>query len=550
MALLNVLRRNEWAIIGGLAVLAFTLGVIGIVSHGGDLTDAIYFSLRLFRFDYDLQSQSKGPYDPYMSNRWLEVARILAPLTLAFAVIKGVMLAATQRLNSWVISRWTDHAVVCGAGERGRQLAIALRGEGRRVVVIEKNAQADTLADIRTAGARVIIGSGTDPVRQVEARLDQASIVAAVTPCEESNLQVVLAANRRPNGRPLRALADVTRPFAEIFQDRPPFDRIEGSRECVFFDHEVAAARVLVGQYAPPLVPTLLREQRAARILLAGDGAILPELLAVVVTQCQFAGSGVPSITLLTTDTDAVSRSFPLQHPQRGLVANLYVRLLTLSHLLRLDLERLDMPGIVRPLDLVFVACREDINTLSLARNLAQQAGWVSGDVVAALRPSTQLMRLLVCDQPMAGVRVHDIVGLGCSGDVVLHGRLDRIARGIHERYLAEELKRGRTLGATPALVPWEQLPEGLRRANRAQADHLPIKRRTLEMSRSVDMIEAAAVAEHRRWMAEKIVSGWRHASERDDRRRLHPSIRPYDELSDDEKRKDRDTVLAAVGAD
>ena len=33
------------------------------------------------------------------------------------------------------------------------------------------------------------------------------------------------------------------------------------------------------------------------------------------------------------------------------------------------------------------------------------------------------------------------------------------------------------------ALVPWEDLPDGLRQANRAQADHIAIKRRTLEVS-------------------------------------------------------------------
>jgi len=47
--------------------------------------------------------------------------------------------------------------------------------------------------------------------------------------------------------------------------------------------------------------------------------------------------------------------------------------------------------------------------------------------------------------------------------------------------------------------------------------------------------------------MAEKIVAGWRHAQHRDDARRLHPSIRPYDPLSTEEKRKDRNTVRAVM---
>jgi len=547
------LREWEWTAIGFLAILAFGLGVLGLRqlyldeghANAWSWIDGIYFSLRLFTFEFDLGGE--GPF-PYAASNWqLQVSRFLAPATLAFAVVKGVMLAAARWFNLWAISRWAGHAVVCGAGERGRQLAIALRSKGQRVVVIEKDEHAHTLADIRRTGARVIVGSATDPARQAEARLEHAGIVAAVTPSEESNLQVVLAASRRSNPSPLRALAYATRPFAEVFETRPPFNRIEFRRECGFFDHKIAAARLLVSEYAPGIARVLLEQKRSPRIILAGDGDILPELLGVVVTQCQYAGSGLPSIVLLTVDAESFGRRFPLYHPELGLVADLQLRTLPLQQLLRVNLTTLNADVRDKPIDLAFVACNEDIDTLSLARNLVQQSGCISNDVIAGLRPSTQLMRLFMDDTQMPGVRMYDLVELGCSGDIVLHGSLDHIARGIHEAYVAVELGKGRTPGSAASLVSWEELSEGLRQANRAQADHLLIKRRTLEVSRSDEAIEALTVAEHRRWMAEKLVAGWRYAAARDDIRRLHPSIRPYDELSEDEKQKDRNTVLAAL---
>lgn len=544
------MRRIEWTTVGVLAGVAFALGVLGMrwhmSTHGAEASwaDAIYFSLRLFTFEFDLSGDGPAPYD---ADNWLlQVARFLAPATLTFAVIKGVMLAAASQFNLWAIARWKGHAVVCGAGERGRQLSLALRQEGQRVVVIEPNEQADALADLREAGVRVIIGSGTDPARHADAKLEQAAIVAAVTPCEESNLQIVLAASRHRNRQPLRALAHATRSFAEMFETQSPFDRVTADIACGFFDHDISAARLLVGKYAPDLVPSLVKENRPARILIAGDGDIIPELLGVVVTQCQYAGSGLPAITLLTVDADAVARQFPLHHPQLGLVTDLCVRILPLPQLLRFEFASLAPSSHAKAFDLVFVACREDIDTLTLSRSLAQQADWLTSEVIAGLRPSTQLMRLFVGKQPLAGVQIHDLVALGCSGEIVLHGRLDRVARGIHEAYLADQLRAGRSQGSTPALVPWEELPEGLRQANRAQADNIPIKQRALAISCSGDMIESLAIAEHRRWMAEKIVAGWRHAATRDDSRRLHPSIRPYDELSEDEKQKDRNTVHAA----
>lgn len=546
------LKRHEWTLIGMVAILAFVLGVVGMrwqmATHGTAATwaDAVYFSLRLFTVSYDFVGEGDAPY---AAENWLlEVARFLAPATLTYAVVKGLMLAAADHLNLLRLSRWKGHAVVCGAGERGRQLAVALRKEGRRVVVIEKDEQVDALADIRAAGARVVVGSGTDPARQADARLEHAAIVAAVTPCEESNLQVVLAASRRRSGLPLRALAHATRSFAEMFETRPPFARIVDGKECGFFDHDVAASRLLVSRYAADLVPDLLSASRPPQLLLAGDGDILPELLGVVVTQCQYAGADVPRIDLVIVDADAFAREFPLTHPQLGLVADLHVHVKPLPLVLRLDLAELRSDVHDHPYDLAIVACREDIDTLTLARNLAQQTGRVRRDIVAGLRPSTQLMRLFIDEQPLAGVQSQDIVALGCSAEIVLHGRLDKVARGIHEAYLDDQLAAGRSLGSAPALVPWEELPEGLRQANRAQADHIQIKRRTLAISDSAATIEALAVAEHRRWMAEKIVANWRHAAERDDTRRLHPSIRPYDELSEAEKQKDRNTVAAARG--
>jgi len=548
----NLLKRHEWTLVGMVAVLAFVLGVVGMRSqmaaHGVPVswTDAAYFSVRLFTISYDFAGEGDAPYAT--ENLALDVARFLAPATLAYAVVKALMLAAANQVNLWRLSRWRGHAVICGAGERGRQLAVALRNEGRRVVVIEKDEHVDTLADIRAAGARVVVGSGTDPARQAEARLEHAAIVAAVTPCEESNLQVVLAASRRRSGLPLRALAHATRSFAEMFETRPPFARIADGKDCGFFDHDVAASRLLVSRYAADLVPELLSTRRQPRLLLAGDGDILPELLGVVITQCQYAGAEVPRIDLVIVDAEAFAREFPLPHPQLSLVAELHLQEMPLPLVLRLDLAELRSDVHEHPYDLAFAACREDIDALTLARNLAQRTGQVRRDIVAGLRPSTQLMRLLIDEQPLAGVQPHDVVTLGCSAEVVLHGRLDAVARGIHEAYLADQLAAGRVLGSAPALVPREELPEGLRQANRAQADHIPIKRRTLEISDSADTIEALAVAEHRRWMAEKIVANWRHADARDDARRLHPSIRPYDQLSDAEKQKDRNTVAAARG--
>ena len=51
------------------------------------------------------------------------------------------------------------------------------------------------------------------------------------------------------------------------------------------------------------------------------------------------------------------------------------------------------------------------------------------------------------------------------------------------------------------------------------------------------------AKKEHERWLRSKLKTGWRYGDPRDDDRRLHPSVRPWEELPEDEKDKDRKTV-------
>lgn len=62
-------------------------------------------------------------------------------------------------------------------------------------------------------------------------------------------------------------------------------------------------------------------------------------------------------------------------------------------------------------------------------------------------------------------------------------------------------------------------------------------------------LIERLAIAEHDRWSAEKHADGFRHAGTgpRDNERKLHPLLVPYDRLGEADRQKDRDQVMAIL---
>jgi hypothetical protein len=527
--------------------VAFLLGVFGIreqqFAAGRTISwaDAIYFSLRLFTFSFDLQDQA-GPYAP--SPALLSAARFLAPLPLAYAGLKALFLLARQRLGLWRIRAWRGHAVVFGAGQRGRMVALNLRREGHRVAVVERDPGNAALSELRDAGVEVVVGNAADPLCHRQARIGHAGLVLAVTASEEANLEVALAAARRTEVGPVVIQAHVTRAFAEAFESHPPFDRIRNGVHARFFDHGAAAARLLFQEFGPCLVPPPdAGSGRAPRFLLLGDGEVLGELVRTIVIQAHFPGMAPPAVRVVGP-ADRSLGGFHARHPQLELVCGLRRTVLAEPGVTATWLEAArEEPD---P-DLVFIACEQDAATLALARDLVRERPSLRGRIVACLRPSSNMLALLNVAEPVPGVVFRDLVALGCRPGVLLQGELDRDARAIHERYVAKEVAAGRDAGSTPSLMDWDDLPESLRQANRAQADHFAIKAATLRRGLDDATLEALTEAEHRRWMAEKIVAGWRHGPVRDDARKLHPSLQAYAGLSEAEQRKDRDAVLTVA---
>lgn len=53
----------------------------------------------------------------------------------------------------------------------------------------------------------------------------------------------------------------------------------------------------------------------------------------------------------------------------------------------------------------------------------------------------------------------------------------------------------------------------------------------------------------HDAWAAERIADGWVYGKERDDKKKTHPSLIPYHELSEEEKKYDRITSETTIRA-
>ncbi len=61
------------------------------------------------------------------------------------------------------------------------------------------------------------------------------------------------------------------------------------------------------------------------------------------------------------------------------------------------------------------------------------------------------------------------------------------------------------------------------------------------------EILETLACNVHNQWMKGRLEAGWKLGSKRDDEKKEHPSLIPYEELPETEKEYDRQTVLTTI---
>jgi hypothetical protein len=140
------------------------------------------------------------------------------------------------------------------------------------------------------------------------------------------------------------------------------------------------------------------------------------------------------------------------------------------------------------------------------------------------------------------------------QGELVSQQRMDAMATAIQQSYLEKCLAAGEAMGDRPTLVEWPYLAEKFKDENRDQAEHNWVKLLLLgqslclaETDQALDInpaeLEILSIAEHDRWLASRRSRNWIFAEQRDDDRRRHPDMIPWETLPEPRREIDRDMV-------
>jgi len=135
----------------------------------------------------------------------------------------------------------------------------------------------------------------------------------------------------------------------------------------------------------------------------------------------------------------------------------------------------------------------------------------------------TGKLHVLTEDASVPGERFGNMAALFTEA-LVMKQEQDAAARAMHETYRNHHGGPG-----------WEELTSFARASNRAVADHLPMKKRLLSGSTQ----EQRRRNEHDRWMRFHALYNWTYDAKRDNNLRHHPSMLPFEQLSEAEQAKD-----------
>ena len=551
---------------GILGLASIGLGYIGFSKYFvalGEIRsgwDILYLSLQLLTLE---SGSIHGPVS------WeLEVARLLAPALVAYTAIKALVAIFHEELQLLCVRFIRDHVVICGLGRKGLLLARAFHDHGYRVVVIEQERENSKLESCREMGATLLIGNATDMELLRKARVQRAIYLFSVCGNDGVNAEVAvhaqdLTANRK--GKPLTCfihIADLE--LKNLLREKEIAAQKVDSFRMEFFNVFESGARALLNEY-PAFSPAGGVEWNRAHMLVVGMGRMGNSLVvqaARIWRLIHSAGGERLRITIIDRLAEQKKESLCLSYPQLDRICDIVPHNMDIQSPQFQRAEFLFDPGGKCDLSAIYVCMDNDERALSAALTLHQRLRGDRIPIVVRMTRDAGLAALLRGEEAIGSEGFGNLHAFGlldrtCRLDLLFGGTHEVIARATHEDYVLEQKKIGQTPRTNPSMVSWDELPEGLKESNRRQADHIGIKLKAIGCGIASltdwdaklfefkpEEVEQMARMEHERWNEERRLEGWTYAPEpKDLNRKTTPYLVPWNELSEDIKEYDRNTI-------
>jgi voltage-gated potassium channel Kch len=540
------IRRLRWIILAAAAVTAAACGFLGYRQQFGEgrLLDTVYYTIKLFGFSVE------RPADEHL-NRSVEIARWVAPAVAASTALLALASLFRERFKEALVGlTWSDHYVVCGLGDKGLTFVRALRDAGRRVVVIESDANNQRIPAARNRGAVVVLGDARDANALSLVRVERARQLVTVTGDDGVNAEIVMVARDLHDSgkrRPLRCFVHMTNPDLALMLCAHRGD-LSHTRSGITFENSLeSGVRELLETH-----PGGEREA-STHALVVGTDEFAGRVVSHLVRRWSSAHfGGIPTITIVgELAADQVMSSV-----HGGATPDLVRLRSSPAPTTALDRAHIDLED-APPITIAYVCLGDDTSSLAAAISLRNGTVSPAVPIVATVSSTNGIARLLETDSARhryGATTCFPILERTCDVEALDRDSIELVARQRHDGYVRERLAAGDTPHDNPSLVSWDRLPLDLRESNRDYARSILAKLDSLrcaivpirswefnEFRFTGDEIEQLSIDEHQRFVAERVRQGWVFAAgPKDSSARTSPTLIPWSDLSEEEREKDR----------
>lgn len=566
----------RWGVVILLTGLWFGCGLTYWLARENTFLDAFYRTISAvampddyFRTD-DLMLQIA---------RYAAIATPVVGLLFAFSGQLGRSLA--HILNAGA----RNHVVIAGVSEASLALAMDARKHGDAVIMVADEFSEETALEVRRHGISAYTGDPSSPATLRLAGAARAAHVVAYHANDTVNLKIEAAMRRlmarARRRRPIDVHVSTRSPMLlrEVRQMRARELRQRGQAAPDPVDpkpfslDELAARALLQGELVALLELATQLGQERLHFLLVGfrdsaEAVAVRVLMSVWSTQ--FAA---PRITVLSSDVERDKAAFKARYPQAFSHPDLWsadIEFLnfdwSMEHIDASLLDRIERER-GKPTAAVVAAGADTDNiqlALSLKRACNDRFRWpipIYMKETQSSEFSRQYARGDTTEELDAYLKAFGAEEATSTRANIIEGKLDKGAAIAHARYNANVGASAMSPGQMQAAVRgWTDVLETFRASNRAVADSALVKvwdagwrpAKKGEKGETAPKVEVnredkLSQREHDRWMAERLMSGWRAAPDRNDEQMEHDKLVGWGALNEADREADAVQVRASV---
>ena len=498
----------------------------------------------------------------------LAVARWLAPAVTMYGVLLGLAVVFRDKLSTMRLRFTSNHVVICGLGQRGGLLARNFHASGKTVVVIENDSGNPYIPSCREMGIIVIAGDAREAYNLRKAGVARAQALIAVCADDGANADIAVKARSllpKSRVRKLHCAIHIRDPRLWVFLRQQEFSSVKDEAiRLEFFNVYDHGARQLLS--ANPLLTHLsANQEKVPHLLIVGLGNLGNQIVIHAARQWypQYEKNG-SKLHISVVDPDARRKIDGLcqDYSLVKMTCTWDVYEMDINSSAFLQARFLDTNHKQPAITYIYVCLDEETVSLSSALALLEKTRPSDIPILVRMTEDTGLASLLKgIKGGLSGLSRLHVFGLmerTCQPSLLNDGSHMALARAMHEEYIGNEMRKGNTPESNQSMVPWDELNEELKEMNRDQADDIGVKIHSIgcdilpwsdygadQFVFTPAEIEAMSRMEHERWCKLKVEQGWKYAPQRDDNKKLHPSLVGWQDagFSEAEKEKDRNTV-------